>query len=78
MWWTRRQWVSMILTIYAVDLVLFILFHWESVLCDTVHMDFLPFHNVHPKYGQVKLCTPYINIEVRLINYKLINLMIIG
>ena len=48
MWWTCRQRVSMILTIYAVGLVLFILFHWESVLCGTVHIDFLPFHNVHP------------------------------
>ena len=43
-----NQWVSMILTIYAVGLVLFILFHWESVLCGTVHIDFLPFHNFHP------------------------------
>ena len=38
----------MILIIYAVGLILFILFHWKSVLFDTVHIDFLPFHNVHP------------------------------
>ena len=48
MWWTHRQQVSVILTIYAVGLVLFILFHWESVLCGTVPIDFLPFHSVHP------------------------------
>ena len=48
MWWTRRPQVSMILTIYAVGLILFILFHQESVLCGIVHIDFLPFHNVHP------------------------------
>ena len=55
MWWTRRQQVSVILTIYAVGLILFVLFHWESVLCGTVHIDFLPVHNVHPM-SLVGLC----------------------
>ena len=41
--------------IYAVGLILSILIYFKSVLCDSVHIDFLSSHNVHPmsmlRYG---------------------------